>query len=119
LEEVVGRAEAPELPVGEPVNEAASALSTVDVRLDRSGESLPVLGLHEPVETSDRGPVAEVSDIDVMLSMLAAEHRQSDPAAGIAERLSDRSTRVAVMVGGTALIGALVFLVLTILGALV
>lgn len=64
------------------------------------------------------GDVA-VSDVDVMLSMLAAEHRQSDPTAGLAERLEDRSTRIAVMVGGTALIGGVLFLVLTLLGALV
>ena len=61
----------------------------------------------------------EVSDVDVMLSMLAAEHRRAEPASGLAERLGDRSTRVAVMVGGTVIVGAVLFAVLTALGALV
>jgi hypothetical protein len=60
----------------------------------------------------------EVTDVDVMLSMLAAEHRMTDPAADLAERLGDRSTRITVMVGGTILIAGLGFLVLTVLGAI-
>lgn len=61
----------------------------------------------------------DVSDVDVMLSMLAAEHRRSEPASGLAERLGDRSTRIAVMVGGMVVVGAVLFAVLTALGALV
>jgi len=102
LDEVVGRDSTPErpdapvAPVG-PLPEAPA-----------SARSEPEL----------EAPGVEVSDLDVMFSMLAAEHRRSDPAAGIAERLQDRSTRIAVMVGGTALVGVVVFLVLTVLGAL-
>lgn len=92
-----------------------------------------VVGQSGPVAPADAGPVAEpdlvdgaaeaeqvveAPDFDVMLSMLAAEHRRSDPAAGIVERLEDKSTRIAVMVGGMAIIGAVVFLVLTVLGAI-
>jgi len=62
--------------------------------------------------------MADVSDVDVMLSMLAAEHRRSEPASELAERLGDRSTRVAVMVGGTFVVGAVLFAILTALGAL-
>ncbi len=69
-------------------------------------------------ETADQEQSAEVSDLDVMFSMLAAEHRRSDPAAGIAERLQDKSTRIAVMVGGMAFVGIVVFLALTVFGAL-
>ncbi len=69
---------------------------------------------HQPDE-----PKADVSDVDVMLSMLAAEHRRAEPASGLAERLGDRSTRVAVMVGGTVIVGAVLFAILTALGALV
>jgi hypothetical protein len=67
-------------------------------------------------EVSD--PPVEVSDIDVMLSMLAAEHRSMDPATGWADRLGDRSTRVAIMVGGTVVIGAVLFVMLTVFGAI-
>ena len=60
----------------------------------------------------------DVSEIDVMLSMLAAEHKAMDPAAGLTERLGDRSTRIAVMVGGTAIIGGLLFALFTVFGAI-
>jgi hypothetical protein len=63
-------------------------------------------------------PTAPVSDVDVMLSMLAAEHRQNDPAAGLAERFSDKSTRIVVMVGGMLVVCLVGFLALTILGAI-
>ena len=100
LDEVVGRGEAPEPP-------------------DAPVETLPAPAVIARTGPEVEASPVEVSDIDVMLSMLAAEHRQSDPTAGIAERLEDRSTRVAVMVGGTVLIGAVIFLALTILGAFV
>ena len=82
-----------------------------------SAPTCPVADVGRQKPAVDERPV-EVPDVDVMLSMLAAEHRQSDPAAGIAERLEDKSTRIAVMVGGMVLIGAVVFLVLTVLGAI-
>lgn len=99
LDQVVGRAEASETPKPDPITEPAPAAPVEAVPLDE--------------------PMADVTDLDVMFSMLAAEHRRSDSAAGIAERLGDRSTRIAVMVGGTALIGTVMFLVLTLLGAFV
>ena len=64
-------------------------------------------------------PGIDVSDVDVMLSMLAAEHRRGEPASGLADHLSERSTRMAVMVGGMVVVGAVLFAVLTALGALV
>ncbi len=102
LDQVVGRAEVPELPVA-PVEPLPA---------------VPVIAEADPTPDPVARPI-EVSDLDVMFSMLAAEHRRSEPAAGIAERLEDRSTRIAVMVGGTVLIGAVMFLVLTVLGAIV
>jgi hypothetical protein len=59
---------------------------------------------------------AGLDDVDVMLSMLAAEHRQNDRSAALAERMSDRSVRMAVMFGGMVLVGALAFFGLTALG---
>lgn len=60
----------------------------------------------------------EVTDIDVMFSMLSAEHRATDPTSALAGRLDDRSTRMAIMVGGALIVGALLFLVFTLLGAI-
>ncbi len=118
LDEVVGRAEAFEAPVPDPI-ESAPAAPVGDLRLDGASDRLALSPLEVPVDTADRGPMADVSDLDVMFSMLAAEHRRSDSAAGVAERLEDRSTRIAVMVGGTLLIGTVMFLALTLLGAFV
>ena len=73
-----------------------------------------------PPEVDERkGPNAEISDFDVMVSMLAAEHRRSELASGLAERLGDRSTRIAVIVGGTVLVGSVLFAMLTVLDALI
>jgi len=128
LDEVVGRLE----PVTPAEADAAAEADPMEAVAGASADrvSTPLIdrasidrasigrGPATPVETADQEQSAEVSDLDVMFSMLAAEHRRSDPAAGIAERLQDRSTRIAVMVGGTALVGVVVFLVLTVLGAL-
>jgi hypothetical protein len=67
---------------------------------------------------SDLDGAVELSDVEVMLSMLAAEHKAMDPAAGLMDRFGDKSTRVAIMVGGTVVIGALLFIGLTVLGAI-
>ena len=79
----------------------------------------PPLQLSEPV--SD-GTVEElddsVSDVDVMLSMLAAEHRQTDATARFMGRMEDRATRITVMVGGSVIVAALCFAALTLLGAI-
>ena len=83
----------------------------------------PAFASAEPVSASvDASAAAEAStdagldDVDVMLSMLAAEHRQNDRSAALAERMSDRSVRMAVMFGGMVLVGALAFFGLTALG---
>jgi hypothetical protein len=114
----VERAQAPEIVGPDPVAESAPAEAVPDVRWDRTGETLLLPHLTDAADPIDDEPVVEITDLDVMFSMLAAEHRQSDPTAGIAARLQDRSTRIAVIVGGMALIGAVGFLVLTVLGAI-
>jgi hypothetical protein len=79
---------------------------------------VPSLSGIEPV-VSEVAPEAEnVTSVDVMLSMLAAEHRMADPAAGLADRMEDKSTRIAVMVGGTLLVAVVGFLLLLVLGAI-
>ena len=60
----------------------------------------------------------EVTDIDVMFSMLSAEHRAMDRTSAITARMDDKSARVAIMIGGALIIGALLFLALTVLGAI-
>ena len=61
---------------------------------------------------------AEVTDIDVMFSMLSAEHRAMDRTSAITARMDDKSARVAIMIGGGLIIGAVLFLALTVLGAI-
>lgn len=59
-----------------------------------------------------------LSDVDVMLAMLAAEHRQADPAAEIVDRLGDRNARIVIMIGGTVAVTLVGFVILAVLGAL-
>lgn len=59
---------------------------------------------------------AELSDVDVMLAMLAAEHRQTEKAAELAEQLSDKGTRTMVMIGGTVVIALVLFVLLLVAG---
>ncbi|MCZ3387391.1 MAG: hypothetical protein LH630_10620 [Actinomycetia bacterium] len=108
LDEVEGYAEIPA-----PISPAPISPAPISPAL----KPLPPT-VAEPAVPAEE-PTIAVSELDVMFSMLAAEHRQSDPTARIAERLEDRSTRIAVMVGGTVLIGAVLFLILTVLGGLV
>jgi predicted amidophosphoribosyltransferase len=77
----------------------------------------PAFTSAEPVSTvAETSTGAGLDDVDVMLSMLAAEHRQNDRSAALAERMSDRGVRMAVMFGGMLLVGALAFFGLTALG---
>lgn len=78
----------------------------------------PVTPRPTPAEPSEPESSVEVSDVDVMLSMLAAEHRQGDPTARWAGSLDDKATRFGVMAGGAVLIATIGFLLLTLLGAI-
>ncbi len=109
LDEVIGL----DASLGEVVEDTAR--ETLDEAVEHQ---VPPEPLAEPKREVDT-PALDVSEVDIMLSMLAAEHRQSEPAAGLAERFGDRSTRMAVMVGGTAVVGLILFGILTALGALV
>ena len=71
-----------------------------------------------PAEANESETNSEVTDLDVMFSMLAAEHRRGDPTQTLADRLEDKSTRIAVMVGGTMVVALLAFVALTVLGAI-
>jgi len=66
------------------------------------------------------GSVAEedLSEVDVMLALLAAEHRQGDPTVAWADRFGDKGVRMMIVVGGTAAMAAISFVILTIFGAL-
>ena len=59
-----------------------------------------------------------MTDIDVMFSMLSAEHRAMDRTSALTARMDDKSARVAIMIGGGLVIGAVLFLALTVLGAI-
>jgi len=78
----------------------------------------PMTPMPTPAELEEPESSVEVSDVDVMLSMLAAEHRQGDPTARWAGSLDDKATRFGVMAGGAVLIAAIGFLLLTLLGAI-
>jgi hypothetical protein len=94
--------------------ETPSPRVEVPPRVDAAGSTTST---QEPDSQEVEAP-PEVSDVDVMLSMLAAEHRQGDPTARWAGSLDDKATRITVMAGGALLIAGVGFLVLTILGAI-
>jgi hypothetical protein len=115
------------LGAGQPDEQVGEALETIDE--SQSTDVLappaatpvvepapkPAFPPAEPVP-AEAATDAGLDDVDVMLSMLAAEHRQNDRSAALAERMSDRSVRMAVMFGGMVLVGALAFFGLTALG---
>ena len=92
----------------------------VDPRIDTPADTVvPMpLPMSMPAEPGEPEVSPEVSDVDVMLSMLAAEHRQGDPTSRWAGSMDDKATRIAVMAGGAVLIAAVGFLLLTLLGAI-
>ncbi len=117
-------------PLTAPLEEVLGLEETEDQIVDEEPPSKIQPGVHAGLgyesavavqpqpQPEDEAPAVDITEIDVMLSMLAAEHRQSEPVAGLAERLSDKPTRVTVMVGGTLLVGLVLFGILTALGAL-
>jgi len=78
-----------------------------------SGSLIPIAGPAQSPEVED-----DLTEVDVMLAMLAAEHRQTDPTVKVLDRLGDKGSRVLIIISGTAVVGAVVLLSLTILGAL-
>ena len=114
---------------GQPDEQVGQALETIDESQstdllaplaptpDAEPAPKPAFPPAEPVSpTVEATTDAGLDDVDVMLSMLAAEHRQNDRSAALAERMSDRGVRIAVMFGGMVLVGALAFFGLTALG---
>lgn len=112
LDEVVERSDAPEAPSAQP--------PPVDGH--EGSELLVPVSPISATPTDDVGETAEpgqpLSNMDVMLSMLAAEERRNDPTAGLAERLDDRASRMAVIFAIMLLIGGVGLLLLTVLGVL-
>jgi hypothetical protein len=111
LEEVIGLDHAVDETLG-----GTEELETVV--MEAATEEVPPPQVFLGLVPEGSGAELALSEVDVMLSMLAAEHRQNERAADLADRLSDKSTRVTVMVGGTLVVGLLLFGVLTALGAL-
>lgn len=72
-----------------------------------------------PPDDSNSPVVGEdLTEVDVMLALLAAEHRQDDPAVAWADRFGDKGVRMMIIMGGTAAVAAICFVILTIFGAL-
>ena len=118
IEELLGQAAPVLAPSDELAATAVPELTSVKEGLSESSwepstpsESVP------SVPEADDG-TSEVTDLDVMFSMLAAEHRRGDPTALFADRMEDKSTRIAVMVGGTLIVAVLAFVGLLVCGAI-
>jgi len=119
LDEVLGQVEAAThvpVPSAEPP-EGISDVMAQDVATIPRTPSPVARYEHAPSDDGTEDP-KPISEIDVMLSMLAAEHKAMDPVADLTDRLGDRSARIVVMVGGTAIIGVLLFALLTLFGAI-
>jgi hypothetical protein len=109
-------------PVVEP--EIGPVLETIDARdhVALVPELAPAATEPQPpaagvVESTPAVTAAEgIDDVAVMLSMLAAEHRQNDKTSALADRMGDKGARLIVMFGGAALVALVGFLGLTALG---
>lgn len=120
LDEVLGQVEgATQVPVPS-VDTSSPSIEEMaqDAEPEMSYSEAPLARYSRALIDEEPEDLEDVSEIDVMLSMLAAEHKAMDPAAGLTERLGDKSTRIAVMVGGTAIIGGVLFALLTVFGAI-
>ena len=96
----------------------ADPITTDEVRVGPTAPAkvAPNVGLSADLN----GSVAQedLSEVDVMLALLAAEHRQGDPTVAWADRFGDKGVRMMIVVGGTAAMAAISFVILTIFGAL-
>lgn len=77
--------------------------------------------LDQPAETSptpalNSQPTVDISDVDVMLGMLAAEHRSADPTSALAQHLGDRGAKTLFIVGGVAVASIAFFILMFIAG---
>lgn len=116
IDQVLGHAPPPDASTERAVPEVSAAVAPIADPLSVE----PAPGGSEVADAADsegEGP-GGVPDIDVMFSMLAAQHKATDPAASLMGRLDDRSTRLAIMVGGAMVIGTVLFVGLTVLGAI-
>ena len=80
--------------------------------------SAPLVEESKALEPAGAENAPELSDVDVMLAMLASEHRQSDPSAEIVDRMGDKGTRVMVIVGGTIAIAVVAFVLMAVIGTI-
>jgi hypothetical protein len=94
---------APELPVWESSPEA-----------EAPSFDPPAAIAQDPAEPAS----SEISDVDVMLAMLAAEHRQAEPTSELTDRLGDKGARVMLIAGGTVAIAVVSFVLMAVLGTL-
>ncbi len=79
--------------------------------------------LDQPAETSptpdvNSQPTVDISDIDVMLGMLAAEHRSADPTSALAQHLGDKGAKTLFILGGVA-VASMVFFILMFIAGLI
>jgi len=112
LDEVVGQSGGGSVVTGGPGAVMQPATEPADQRpvAPIPGPDLPAP--EGPVAPGDTEAIAPIDDVEVMLGMLAAEHRQADRTADLAEQLSNKGTRTAVMLGGALVMTLVLFLLL-------
>ena len=93
---------------------AASGVDPIGVESESESASEPV----GQVPGAARNQMPDAETIDALLALLAAEHREKDSAAPMVGRFEDKSTRVAVAIGGILVMTAVGFLTLTVFGLL-
>jgi len=127
IEEVLGQSEGTTKTVTPPVvhEDIHEDIETYDVAAPRhvadpiTTAQVAVGPAVEPlVDVNGSTAGAELSEVDVMLALLAAEHRQGDPTGAWADRFGDKGVRMMIIMGGTAAMAAICFVVLTVFGAL-
>lgn len=109
-----------EAPEPSAVDHAPVPAVSESAAIEAPYEAPPLAPRAAPTATSEDGggATAQLADVDIMLSMLAAEHRESDPTVALADRMGDRGVRMMVMFGGMAVVAVLAFVGLTALGSI-
>jgi hypothetical protein len=92
-------------PLTDPLEPAGHAATT---GTEQDGDSANA-------ESSD--PLAD-TDVDLMLTLLAADHRSKEQASALAQYLSDRGTRVIATIIGVSVVAIIGFILLFILSVI-
>jgi len=108
----------PAEPAAAPVDPLTAPLETLPARQGKHAATSTV----PPVEHDDVSPTGDIESVDVMLAMLAAEHRQERTKSALLGHVmplvEDKASRTYVTVGGVVTMTALFFIVIALFGLL-